>query len=69
MCPRHLSGMAIAVIGCTFLRVGQHLVGFAALFEFFFAFGIARIAVGSYCIGELAISQSSALVVRIAGYA
>ena len=59
----------VAVIGSALLRVGQHLVGFAALFEFLFGFGVARIAIGMKLHRQLAIGRLQLLVVRIAGYA
>ena len=49
------TGMAKAIIGFTLLGIGQHLVGLFGLFEFFFRFLIARIAIGVELHRELAI--------------
>ena len=58
--------MAVAVIRGALLRVGEHLVGFAALFELFLGLRIPRVAIGMILHGELPVSGLQLLVVRIA---
>ena len=38
--------MAVVVIELALLAVAQHLIGFACLFELFFAFSVPGVAVG-----------------------
>jgi hypothetical protein len=56
------AGMPVAVIGGSLLRIGEDLVGFAALFEFLFRFRIVRIAIRVVLHGEFAIGGFQLLV-------
>jgi hypothetical protein len=54
-CSTTESGVAVAIIRGTLVGVGEHGVGLADFFEFFFRVRVVRIAVGMVLQSELAI--------------
>ena len=60
------SGVAIPIVGCAFLIVRQHIVGFAEFLEFLFGVRVVRILVRMKFYRELAISAFDLIAGRVA---
>ena len=61
------SGVTKAVVAGALFAVSQNRVGFAALFEFLFRFGIVGIAVGMVLQRELAVGALDLLIGGVRG--